>query len=449
MAFHVVMLVKEHLAQYCARSFSLDSEDITLSYQTYDTLDQLVEEYRRLMGTCDAIITSGPVPHTVLRDLREPEQPVLGYFHFDIENFYRIILRESVRRSCLDLSRIGTELLPCHVSLQQAIEEDRLPYYSKIFQAHLTSLSRQEFQQEEEQIARDYQQAHREGKLDYILTYFYSTVTAMEAQDIDCFYLYPSEKEFQRTIDYVYHQISLRQAQKSFPAVIQLSLGDDDSINDELHLSELYTALLEYMRQQQYNAVVKQGNGCFHIYTDHQTVKTMTDGFASCPLTRSIPLVRQLCTAIGYGVGSDFFRAKQNAGEAIQYSLGLDTGRRASYLLDGEGNIKLLSHRTAPASDWISVLSRDLLLSFADRASLSVDTIVKLLSVLRAVGTDQITSQDLMDRLGISLRTANRYLANLTRAGLAQVVGQKPSAKKGRPVSIYSLKELAQCLPTP
>ena len=62
------------------------------------------------------------------------------------------------------------------------------------------------------------------------------------------------------------------------------------------------------------------------------------------------------------------------------------------------------------------------------------------------MGSRQLTSQDLIERLGLSLRTANRYLANLTKAGLAQPIGQKALVKKGRPVNIYSLEELARGL---
>lgn len=165
-----------------------------------------------------------------------------------------------------------------------------------------------------------------------------------------------------------------------------------------------------------------------------------------CPLSQGIPLVGQLCSAIGYGTGNSFSQATQNAAEAAQYSLELNSEKKASYFIDGNGGITALSHRPITQQSWMTQLPKDQLLSLAGQASLSVDTIVKILSVLHGMETCQVTSQDLMNRLGLSLRTANRYLANLSKAGLAHPIGQKAMIKKGRPVTIYSLEALGQNL---
>ena len=165
-----------------------------------------------------------------------------------------------------------------------------------------------------------------------------------------------------------------------------------------------------------------------------------------CPLSQHIPLVNQLCSSVGYGVGNSFFRATKNALEAAQYALELDSASKASYYIDNNGTITALSHKALSQETWIDQLPKEKLVTLAEQASLSVDTIVKILSVLHAMDSKQLTSQDLIERLGLSLRTANRYLANLTKAGLAQTVGQKAMVKKGRPVNIYSLEALAKDL---
>ena len=191
---------------------------------------------------------------------------------------------------------------------------------------------------------------------------------------------------------------------------------------------------------------MKQGSQYFHLYTDARTLEQMTQRFSVCPLTRNIPLVGQLCSAVGYGAGNSFFQATQNATKAAQYALELNSAAKASYYIDSSGNLTALSHQQLAQQSWIEQLPKDQLLSLAGQASLSVDTIVKLASVVYAMETDQLTSQDLIERLGLSLRTANRYLANLTKAGLAQAVGQKAMVKKGRPVTVYSLKAFADKL---
>ena len=61
------------------------------------------------------------------------------------------------------------------------------------------------------------------------------------------------------------------------------------------------------------------------------------------------------------------------------------------------------------------------------------------IGVMQSLGTNEITSQDLMDSLQISLRTANKFLSNLEKNGYAQVAGLKRSGNKGRPVNVYRI----------
>lgn len=451
MKVKIALLVKEHFAQYCRDTFLTETEDMVLSFFTYVTLEEMVATYHDILEQYDAVIVSGLLPYTVLHNVAQPGHPILECFRYDIENTYRLVIRESIKRNCLDLSRVGIEALPPGVSLQQAIEENTFPHYAKLFEGQFLSLDLEALKIQEDNISLGYKKLYEEGKIDYILTYFYSAVETMQKLGIDCYYLYPSEKEFYRVMDLACGKVSLRQAEKRSPAVIHLTLrpAQVGAVGTELKIAELYTALLEYTKLHQYDISVKQGSQYFHLYTDAQTLEQMTNGFLSCPLSQHIPLVGQLCSSVGYGVGNSFFQATKNALEAAQYALELDSASQASYYIDSNGTITALSHRTRSQQSWISQLPKQQLVSLAEQASLSVDTIVKILSVLHALGSSQLTSQDLIERLGLSLRTANRYLANLTKAGLAQTVGQKAMVKKGRPVNIYSLEALTHGLLPP
>lgn len=62
------------------------------------------------------------------------------------------------------------------------------------------------------------------------------------------------------------------------------------------------------------------------------------------------------------------------------------------------------------------------------------------MGVMNAMGTNEITSQDLVRGLEISLRNANKFLSNMQKHGYADVVGQKRDGNKGRPINLYRLK---------
>ena len=70
---------------------------------------------------------------------------------------------------------------------------------------------------------------------------------------------------------------------------------------------------------------------------------------------------------------------------------------------------------------------------------LSSATLMKIINTLRAEGTNEISSTELISRLGVSLRTANHYLANLKNNGKAEIIGKKRPNGKGPNISIYKI----------
>ncbi|MED9948077.1 MAG: winged helix-turn-helix transcriptional regulator, partial [Peptacetobacter hiranonis] len=71
---------------------------------------------------------------------------------------------------------------------------------------------------------------------------------------------------------------------------------------------------------------------------------------------------------------------------------------------------------------------------------LSSLTIQKLVSIVKMKDSNKITSVDLAERLGVTVRNANRILGNLEKGGVAEVVYTESVATKGRPVKVYELK---------
>lgn len=274
----IVLLVKEHFADYCRNTFPFEGHGWVIRTETYDTFEQLAEIYRSLWGKCDAIITSAEIPYHFLRKFSGPEAPVLGCFGHDTENVYRIILQESVRRNHFDLSRIGFDALPLHVTMKQAIDENMLPDCITAMTDDLYVDDLDALQNKEDRRAQYYMEQAKEGKLDYVLSYSYSIVTTLLPLGIDCYYLYPGEKEFRQVVDAVYNRVRLREQEKSAPAVVHLALRPMNAgeVDADLRVSELQTALLEYIKSNQYDVSVKQGSQYFHLYTDVETLGRIT-----------------------------------------------------------------------------------------------------------------------------------------------------------------------------
>ncbi|MEG0378059.1 MAG: hypothetical protein RR614_06230, partial [Eubacterium sp.] len=140
MHLKIAMLLKKHMIDYCEKKIGNRYEDLTLDYYLYTTLSEMEEIYIKIAPEYDGVITSGLIPHGYLSHINTNQTLALFYFRFDIENTYRIILQESVKRQSFDLSRIGLDFLPPGEALEGVIEDNLLPSmvetFSKKLQQH-------------------------------------------------------------------------------------------------------------------------------------------------------------------------------------------------------------------------------------------------------------------------------------------------------------------------
>ena len=107
-----------------------------------------------------------------------------------------------------------------------------------------------------------------------------------------------------------------------------------------------------------------------------------------------------------------------------------------SYLIDENDQLTVLQIGLVPAG---MTVSGDYISNIADKVSLSSETIVRIIRVMKQEGTNKLTSQELMHHLNISARAANKFLAALQKDGYAEIVGMKRSGNKGRPINVFQI----------
>ena len=77
--------------------------------------------------------------------------------------------------------------------------------------------------------------------------------------------------------------------------------------------------------------------------------------------------------------------------------------------------------------------------AMAEKCKLSTLTMQKLMSIIKMKGSNRLTTQELAERLGVTVRNANRILNNLEKGGAAEIVHTLSVTSKGRPVKVYEL----------
>lgn len=435
----IAMLLKPHMCAFCKNAFGESYEGLPLTYFPYNTLGEMAGIFTGIKERFDGVVTSGLVPHNLVLSLTKNEEISAACFGFDIENTYRIILEQSVRRKDFSLSRIGVDFIPAEEDVARVIAENRLPELVRGFEEWLLSIPPERLDEEEAGIARQYLERYHAGKIDFIVTYFHSTVLAMNRHGIDCYYLYPNGGEIAHTFEGLVKSINLRRA--ALPAVIRIGPrahpGRDINNNAaELGLATLKKTVLELLAGDWNDVVLKSDYRGIELCTDSHAVRRLTDGFTRCFF--SAPLMERMgfSGTVGYGISSDLYHARLNAIDAGNYASHFRDGGPHSYLIGSDEKLVQLAGGQAPDQGTPSA-SPDWVRSAAQRVRLSPETIMRILGVLHAEKTDLLSSAELMGRLGVSLRTANRFLANLHNYGMAELVGYRHAAGKGRPIAVY------------
>lgn len=71
------------------------------------------------------------------------------------------------------------------------------------------------------------------------------------------------------------------------------------------------------------------------------------------------------------------------------------------------------------------------------KSKLSPITVSKVMSALEASAEKEITAQELAFRLGVTKRSANRFLSTLEREEILKVAYKKRTTSRGRPESVF------------
>ena len=442
MKYHVAMLFQPHLVEYCKNHMPDLSDQFDIEYISYQTFAELARLYPAIKDRFDGFVTSGICPHQLLSQIGKEDDLACVHFRFDLENTYRILLEECVKRSSVDLSRVGIDFLRNGQSLARMVSENLLPAAASNFEQTISLLSWEELEHFENSVTGDYMERYRQGKLDFVLTYFHSTVNAFQGLPLDCHYLYPSANEYRFAMRTLEKRIFEQKSLQSLPAVIRIDIPADylnKSSRADLYSAELQHLLLEAVNHLNNNLSLKSGPSYFELYTDSRTLSQLTNRFKSCSLMTFLEKRIAFHGTIGYGISSDFYGARANALKASGFAEEQASGKGGSYLVDQDGLLTCLKCSDEREICWVSSLPSDYVNNVAAKAQLSSQTIRKIIGVLVDEDTDRITSSELINHLGISLRTANRYLANLERNGVASVVGHRSIGGRGRPICIYRL----------
>ncbi len=414
-----------------------------VDYYYVKDLNALREAFLTTEKDYDGFLTSGLFSDRVIALLSTRKDAPREYFNTTVESYYRYLLEKTVSEPDLSLSQIRLDLMGEQDDLKEIVFHNRLEQMMQDEIRLVNGFSEEETIAYEQEMVGRHRRCLEAGKVRFFVTRSVVAKRLFEEWGAPYHFLDMTGNEVLYKMNLLKKAMELRTMEKGLTAIIYFDMGQaPGGARGEEERLRFQQAVYRYSQMTGYNLILKPVQMDFEVFTDAQTVQQMTNSFTQSPLYDYLRKEVRFKGGMGYGIGISLQQARENAYEAAALSARRAAeGEFRSYLINSQNSIILLknwpSRRAEPA---YSAISSDYVERVATRCRLSSENVLKVLEFSQSSGNQDLTSEMLTSRLGVSLRTANKILSHLQEGDAAEIVGQKRLGQKGRPVNIYRLK---------
>jgi len=315
-------------------------------------------------------------------------------------------------------------------SLDEATEEFNLSFdESYVLPYHIT-LTEKKYQKFHEDL-------YNEGKIDAIITGFFSLYTNFKKKKYPVYWLKPTSMQIRERVEKL---IAKRDANLLNGAGIAIQI---------IKLSQSETSLCQYeiiKRKGHFELellkYIKEIQGTFFNFGRDEYIIFSTRGAIECKenILYYMNLMEEqkkhgfnFYSGIGFGMTA--YTGEVSARKALANSV--DLKKSSLFIVDGK-NIKGPIGENDELTYSIKV-SDDKTLKISRATGINVTYITKIISLSKKISKKEFDSKELGDYLGISERSARRILKKLLDGGFATISGKELVKGIGRPKNIVSL----------
>lgn len=253
----------------------------------------------------------------------------------------------------------------------------------------------------------------------------------LDEKGVPNYFLYPVKNQLESQIKELLAQIKLEKYRENLPVAI--AIADRNKTSGEKSDDSVQDAVQKVAKALLIDAVFQAESEIYYIYTTHRVAAMLTKNFEVEYLDSALKDDYGISTAIGYGIGNSITEAKKHAENALRESwssTGSFVMNESNQIIGPLGSSQLPSFQQNLPDDIFQI---------AEKCKLSTLTIQKLISIVKMNGSYEITTNELANHLGVTVRNANRILRNLENGGAATIAHTRSTASKGRPVKVYRL----------
>lgn len=415
-----------------ANEMEQEMEFIPYSYTEAREVEIIVGEHD---SQVDFWLFSGYIPYMVAKKIVSSDEKMVYIFSTE-SSTYKSFMELNYSQGRL-LERVSIDMIPATHAVEGEsllqLKETVKDLYVKTFEADIDS----------RELFNFHYDLWKQKKTDGALTCYPSVNEALQKAGVPANLMSPTRIEIFQTIRIFFEKIKTSYYKDTQIGVEKIEVKDFDLIKEkmektyqvqylELRMKETLIQLCEKID----GSLFEEGHGRYTIFSSRGAIEREIQSLKD--KAHYLSLEAKTTVSVGIGFGKTVLSAEINAHRALQQSKKKEEQGIVVMIQDDETIIESVgqeqeltySYRTDD-KDFLEKLKK---------GSISVKTFKKIDALIQKMRWRDFTTKDLAANLQMSERNAQRIVAELCDAGLAESIGEESHYDRGRPIKIYRLK---------
>lgn len=273
------------------------------------------------------------------------------------------------------------------------------------------------------------------GKTDLSITAFGHFVPILQKHGVRYLLIQPSIAHMQDVIQGLVNEVTIIKLQNRRTVIGCISI-DNPSGFDAKQSEELTCLIEDFIRGMNLSASMQvSDDGSIRLFTTYGDFLKMTSDIKDCALIRVIQNNVSYTVKIGWGLGTEYVQANENASRALQQANAY-SGSCSFFVSE---SLKVIGPLRSHDAIQFSGQDDPEIIALSDQIGMNHINLQKIISFAAIIGTNKVTSEDIARCLSITVRGANRVLNKIETSNLATPIFERLDSGKGRPRKYYKL----------
>lgn len=410
-------------------------EAVPIEFDNIECTQERAEEIKKKMHSLDGILYTRQEPFKMASRVMEHDVPV-SYAEVDGSTFTHTLL-EAVCRFHADIKKISIDSLDYEIiadvyrSIGIPADELNIKYVN-------VSTDSDHYV---ERIENEHRRNYKSGGSEVCITNIRTVSEQLTSEGIPCLLLTPNAESFAYEIRKLIVGKSIRRSVANRKVIVTFSMFPKNSfytynhtVFQEQNDRSLIFERIAVLAQRVNGALFVNGSDKCTLICEAAELEHIWEKYAKINILKFAKLETSLNLAIGIGYGETLRNAQINSNAAMLKAV--FNGQGCAFVVYNPNKIVGPIESPSISKNEENMFSTRMT-EMSEKSGISINTLFKIDEFLKRSNVKNFSSSMMAQELGISTRTANRFIDKMLCGGIIEESGRYVIGKKGRPTRMF------------